>query len=762
MLTLNKRQLCDLELILNGGFSPLTGFMNESDYLSCVKNMTLTDGTIWPIPIVLSTDNTFNIGDEIILKDETGISIANMVIESIYKPNLEEECAYVLGSNDPNHPYHAIIMENANKYYIGGTITKICLPLHYDFVDLRLTPTETKQFFKDNNWDTIIGFQTRNLLHRSHFELIKFALNEVGNSAKLLLHPVVGVTQSCDIDYYSRVHCYKKLLEYYPDNTVKLALLPLSMRMAGPREAVLHAIIKRNYGCTHFIVGRDHAGPSYKKTDDKPFYDPYDAHTLLLEKEKDIGIKIILSPSIVYVKELNEYMRENEVTKDMTIMNISGTQQRDMLTNNIEIPKWFRLPPIINEVQNEFPLLNDKGLCIYLVGLSRSGKSTIANILIEKLKELNTGKKITLLDEDVVRLKLSKGLDFSKNNCNSKIRRIGYIASKIVKHGDIVICTNITPYEADRLANRNLISQYGQYFEVYIRTSLECCIRRTVKELYKISIEETEKNFTNISNQFEEPNNADIILDGDENNTNINYNISRIIKKLYNMEVKLINTDFVFYHIEKCGGTTLRHILYNYFNKIYNNNEIFFPDNNNCVYNTIDELYHNYYNINDYKILLAHLSYCANYDVKIKSKFNFTCVRNPIDRFFSHYYHFDYDKTNVHLKDLDDNTLNKHILEYGNLLVTRLSGETRIYEDAVKNVDTLDYIIVLENYNSEIKILNEKLNKYFNVNHTFEYIHMNENKINYKEYMNETIINKIKNYIMDDIKLYNYILSKKK
>jgi sulfate adenylyltransferase len=532
MLTLNKRQLCDLELILNGGFNPLTGFMNEHDYSSCVKNMTLSNGTIWPIPIVLSTDKLFNLTDTITLKDETGVSIANMVIESIYKPNLEEECEYVLGSTDSNHPYHDIIMENTNKYYIGGTVTKICSPLHYDFVDLRMEPAETKNFFKENNWDTVIGFQTRNPLHRSHFELTKFALNEVGDSAKLLLHPVVGITQDCDIDYHTRVRCYKKLLQYYPADTVKLAILPLSMRMAGPREALLHAIIRRNYGCTHFIVGRDHAGPSYKKADGKPFYGPYDAHTLLTSKEHDIGIKIILSPSIVYVKELNQYMRENEVPKNMTVMNISGTQQREMLLEGSDIPEWFSWSPIINELRTEFKLLNNKGLCVYLVGLSGSGKSTIANVLIDKLKELNTGKKITLLDADVVRLNLSKGLGFSKEDRSTNVRRIGYVAAEIVKHGGIVICANIAPYEADRLANRKQISQHGQYIEVFMKTSLDCCERRDVKGLYKLAKEGKLANFTGISDPFEEPTNADLVLDGDEQISSIENNLEKIINRI--------------------------------------------------------------------------------------------------------------------------------------------------------------------------------------------------------------------------------------
>jgi len=532
-IVLNKRQLCDVELLLNGGFYPLDGFMKENDYKSCLDDLTLENGTVWTIPIVLATDKSVNTNDVVILKDETGIRIATMIVEDIYQPDLLEECRKILGSDDSNHPYHSIIMENVNKKYMGGKITKIQLPNHYDFIKLRHTPEQVKEYFRKNDWNTIIGFQTRNPLHRSHFELTKFALKEVGEDAKLLLHPTVGVTQDCDIDYHTRVRCYKKLVEKYPDNTALLSLLPLSMRMAGPREAVLHAIVRKNYGCTHFIVGRDHAGPSYKKKDGSSFYGLYDAHEMLLKYEKDIGIKIITSPSIVYVKELGEYRNENDVPYGMTVLNISGTQQRDMLSKQVDIPEWFSWTDIIDELRTEFKLLNNKGVCIYFVGLSGSGKSTMANILIEKLRETETSRKITLLDADVVRLHLSKGLGFSKEDRSANVRRIGYVASEIVNNGGIVVCANIAPYEEDRLFNRKLISSKGKYIEVYMKTSLECCIRRDVKGLYKLALEGKLKNFTGVSDPFEEPLTSDIILDGDEENVTINKNLEVIVDKIY-------------------------------------------------------------------------------------------------------------------------------------------------------------------------------------------------------------------------------------
>jgi sulfate adenylyltransferase len=318
-------------------------------------------------------------------------------------------------------------------------------------------------------------------------------------------------------------------MDKYPEDTVLLSLLPLSMRMGGPREAVWHALIRKNYGCTHFIVGRDHAGPSYKKKDGSPFYGPYEAHQLLTQLEGKIGIKIVMSPSIVYVKELAEYRRENEVSKDMTVLNISGTEQRDMLSKEVEIPEWFSWKDIIEELRNEFKVVNNRGMCIYLVGLSGSGKSTMANVLINKLKEMGVSKKITLLDADVVRLNLSKGLGFSKEDRSTNVRRIGYVASEIVNNGGIVICANIAPYEADRLFNRKQISSKGKYIEVYMKTSLECCIRRDVKGLYKLALEGKLQNFTGVSDPFEEPLTADLVLDGDDINVDLGENLEKIL-----------------------------------------------------------------------------------------------------------------------------------------------------------------------------------------------------------------------------------------
>jgi sulfate adenylyltransferase len=523
-ITLDTRQLNELELLLDGSYHPLKGYMNRKDYNSCLHNMRLEDGTLWAIPITFAISKnislTLSINDVLILKDMTGISIAELNVEDIFEPDINNEFVMVLGSMDSNHPYHNIIMNNKEMMYVGGTVRKLNNIIHYDFKEHRLTPSETKKYFQENGWTKIIGFQTRNPLHRSHYMLTLNCIEKVGADCKLLLHPVVGLTQDCDIDYHARVRCYKKLLTKYDPNTVLMSLLPLNMRMAGPREAMHHAIIRKNYGCTHFIVGRDHAGPSYKTKDSKSFYGPYDAHKLLLEHEDELGIKFVLSENIVYVKEIEQFMEESRVPNNMSICNLSGTEQRNLLANNMPIPNWFSWDDIVEELRKEYRLQQKKGLCIYLIGLSGSGKSTMANIIMNRMKENETERKITILDGDVVRLNLSKGLGFSKMDRSTNVRRIGYVASEIVKHCGIVICANIAPYEEDRQYNRKLISQYGKYIEVFVNTSLECCEKRDVKGLYKKAREGLKNgiqmNMTGIDDIFEIPNNSEIVINGEE------------------------------------------------------------------------------------------------------------------------------------------------------------------------------------------------------------------------------------------------------
>lgn len=536
MIILNNRQLCDLELLLNGGFSPLDGFMKYNDYISVLDNMRLSTGELWPMPIVLKINDNekknVKIGDKIKLCDNTNLPIATLLVEDIYKPNFEYECLKVFNSKDDNHPYIKKILNYKGSYYVGGKVEQINKIPHYDFTDIRLTPKETKEYFKKNNWNTILGFQTRNPMHRSHVELTKYALKCTGDEdAKLFLNPVVGVTQECDVDYFTRVKCYKILLNHYEKKNVLLNLLPLSMRMAGPREALWHALIRQNYGCTHFVVGRDHAGPSYKKKDGSTFFGPYDAHELLEKYKDELQIKVIKSQWIVYVEDTKSYMRIDEVPKDMKILNISGTEQRRMLRNGEKIPEWFSYPDVVDELKKSFKKNSEKGFCIYLIGLSGSGKSTIANGLKIKLMEIQTKRYISLLDGDIVRQNLSKGLGFSREDRSTNVRRIGYVASEIVKHGGICICANIAPYDDDRIFNRGLIEKHGGYYEAYVNTKLEVCEERDVKGLYKMARDGIIKSFTGISDPFEEPSNFDLIIDG---NHDINNNILKILDLIKN------------------------------------------------------------------------------------------------------------------------------------------------------------------------------------------------------------------------------------
>ena len=555
--TVSGRVLCDLELLLDGSFAPLQGFLSSKDYQSVLDNMRLENGQVWPMPIVFPVSEkeagTLTTGETIIISDETNCPIANLHIDDIYKPNIEEECAKAYGTTDTNHPYVKEITdlnEKQTTYYLGGRVEKISNDsrLHYDFMQLRRTPAEMRELKSKRGWSTMVGFQTRNPMHRSHVELTLKSLSEavqvsrdqiVNNPASvegagILIHPIVGVTQKCDVEYHTRVKCYQKLLKYYPENKVELSLLPLSMRMAGPREALWHSIIRKNYGCSHFIVGRDHAGPSYKTKDGKPFYGPYDSHSLVERYQDEIGIKVVASKAIVYVPSLEKYLPINEVPEGVATDSISGTEQRRRLVEQLPIPEWFSYPDIVDELRKEYPPGKKRGCCLYLVGLSGAGKTTIAQGLIQHLRSLDLNKKITMLDGDVVRQHLSKGLGFSREDRSVNVQRIGYVASEIVKHGGICVCANIAPFASDRKINRDLIEASGgkgSYIEIFVDAGLDACEERDLKGLYKLAREGKISEFTGISSPFEDPENAELSLIN-RDNSQIETNINTIIEYL--------------------------------------------------------------------------------------------------------------------------------------------------------------------------------------------------------------------------------------
>ncbi len=337
---------------------------------------------------------------------------------------------------------------------------------------------------------------------------------------------MVGVTQDVDINYHLRVICYKKILKYYEGNVI-LSLLPLAMRMAGPREALLHAIIRKNYGATHFIIGREHASPSYKKENGEDFYGPYEAQDLLEKYSDEIKIIPIRSKMISYVKELDEYLPVDKIKNEqLTVLNLSGTKQRELLNKGEELPNWFSFPEIIAELKKAIKPKNERGFCLYFLGIPSSGKSTFANYCITMLKELITNRNITLLDGDVIRLNLSKGLGFSLEDRKINIERIGFVANEIVKHNGICVVANIAPYEESRKNNRELIEKSGDYIEIFVKTSLEECMKRDPKNLYEKARRGEIKNLTGYNDTFEEPKHSDIVIDGE------NQQISQELKKI--------------------------------------------------------------------------------------------------------------------------------------------------------------------------------------------------------------------------------------
>ena len=510
---LTARQICDLELLMNGGFSPLRGFMARADYEGVCHNMRLTSGVLWPMPVTLDVAEAFaksvNPGkSKIALRDPEGVMLAVLHVEEVWQPDLRAEAKAVFNTTSIAHPGVDYLLSKSHPWYMGGRVEGVHPAAHYDFRALRLTPAELRAEFARLGWRRIVAFQTRNPMHRAHVELTFRAAKQV--EANLLIHPSVGMTRPGDVDYFTRVRCYRLLLSKYPHDTVKLSLLPLAMRMGGPREAIWHGIIRKNHGCTHFIVGRDHAGPG-NDSDGKPFYGPYDAQELFKRHEADIGMTMVPFNTMVYLEHQDRYAPDNEVPDGARVLNISGTQLRQRLNEGREIPPWFTYPEVVNELRRSYPPRHKQGLAIFFTGLSGSGKSTIANVLFTKFLEVG-GRPVTLLDGDLVRKHLSSELGFSKEHRDINIRRIGYVASEITKNGGIAICAPIAPYDATRRYVRQLIEPYGGFILVHVATALEVCEQRDRKGLYAKARAGILKEFTGISDPYEEPRDAEVVI----------------------------------------------------------------------------------------------------------------------------------------------------------------------------------------------------------------------------------------------------------
>lgn len=509
-IQLSLRSQCDLELLATGAFSPLDSFMGEKDYLSVLEKSRLENGMLFPIPITLPVNDDVNveIGDEITLRTAKYDLIAVMKVDEIYNWDLESEASAVTGTTDTSHPLVAE-MHTWGKRYIAGPVKVINLPKSHDFRDLRLTPAETRKRLIQLGKANVVAFQTRNPIHRAHEELTKRAAENVGGT--LLIHPVVGKTKPGDVDHYTRVRCYKTLFDnHYDETSTLLSLLPLAMRMAGPKEALWHAIIRRNFGANHFIIGRDHASPG-SASDGTPFYGPYDAQELVESHKEELGIDLCLSNELVYLPDEDRYEEVSKITDDRKTLFISGTQVRNEYLNKGKLlPEWYSRKEVAQILSTVYPSKDKQGFCLWFTGLSGAGKSTIAEILIELLAEY--GRQLTTLDGDVVRTHLTKGLGFSKEDRDTNIRRIGFVASEIVKHNGAVICAAISPYQSTRDEVRNMVGS-EKFILIHVNTTLEVCEQRDTKGLYAKARRNEIKGFTGIDDPYEIPHDADLTLD---------------------------------------------------------------------------------------------------------------------------------------------------------------------------------------------------------------------------------------------------------
>jgi sulfate adenylyltransferase len=508
-IKISSRALCDLELLATGAFSPLDRFMSHADYEQVLAEMRLCDGSLFPIPITLTVEDGSlpRQHEQVTLRDARNNIVAIMQLEEIFGWDPREEAQMVLGTTDPRHP---LVSEMAQwgRLCISGKLQVLSLPRYYDFVELRRTPAQVRQLLSSMGHENVVAFQTRNPLHRIHEELTKRAAAEVGGS--LLVHPVVGMTKPGDVDHYTRVRIYRTLVEKYydPANTL-LSLLPLAMRMAGPREAIWHAIIRRNHGANHFIIGRDHAGPG-KDSQGKPFYGPYEAQELLEKYAGEIGVKPVPFKELVYLEDEKKYVEAHEVPPEAKVANISGTQVRDdYLAKGKLLPEWFTRPETAEILRQMYPPRHKQGICIWFTGLSGAGKSTTAEILISLL--LEHGRQVTLLDGDVVRTHLSKGLGFSQEDRDTNILRIGFVAGEIVHHGGTVICAAISPYRATRNEARKMVGD-DNFVMVYVDTPVEVCEQRDAKGLYAKARRGEITGFTGVNDPYEPPIDPEISL----------------------------------------------------------------------------------------------------------------------------------------------------------------------------------------------------------------------------------------------------------
>ena len=507
-IKISQRAVCDLEMIATGAFSPLDRFMGKADYQRVLTEMRLSDGILFPIPITLTIDSEElpTRSEYINLHDSHNNLLAIMRIEEFFRWDPGMEARLVYSTADHRHPMISEMIRWGD-FCVSGELRIINLPKYYDFSDLRHTPAQVRDILDSMGHSDVVAFQTRNPMHRIHEELTKRAAAEVGGS--LLIHPVVGLTRQGDVDYYTRVRVYRALMEhYYPQENTALSLLPLAMRMAGPREALWHAIIRRNYGVNHLIVGRDHAGPG-NDSQGNPFYGPYEAQEFMNLYQEETGVKMIPFKMLSYLADEEKYVEADQVPESANVYTISGTQVREeYLAKGKLLPEWFTRKETAEILMQRHPPRFKQGFVLWFTGLSGSGKSTTADVLTSLL--LERGRNLTVLDGDVVRTNLSKGLTFSADDRDTNILRIGFVGGEIARHGGAVITAAISPYRKTRNEARKMVGD--NFVEIYVDTPLEVCESRDVKGLYAKARRGEIKGFTGIDDPYEEPVNPEIRL----------------------------------------------------------------------------------------------------------------------------------------------------------------------------------------------------------------------------------------------------------
>ncbi|MBT8354200.1 MAG: bifunctional sulfate adenylyltransferase/adenylylsulfate kinase [Desulfofustis sp.] len=512
-LNLNERQLFDLELIMNRGFYPLTGFLGKDDYQSVLHHLALTDDTVWPVPVCLDVNEAFarsvRPGQLIALNDQEGFLLAILTVSDIWKPVKKEEAGLVYGtSNSAKHPGVRQLLERTESWYIGGSVEGVNLPVHYDFLQLRLTPSESVRRFTMNGWRRVLGFHTEQYLHCAHREMVLDAASRIG--ASIFLQPVVGLDHPGDVDFYTHICCYQVFTTKFPPNMIMLGLSPFATRRAGPREALLQAIMRKNFGCSHFMVSEDQADPFARDNGASLFYERGAAQQLVSDYAERTGIEMVPQEDWGYHEAEKKYFPLAAGSSELEKIT-SVELQRRMLEGE-EVPSWFTWPDMVTELQHAFPPKSKQGFTVFLTGLSGSGKSTIAKVLLVKFMEMRD-RPVTLLDGDIVRKNLSSELTYSRAHRDLNVTRIGFVASEITKNGGIAICAPIAPYEESRQANRQLISCYGGYVEVYVATPLEVCEQRDRKGLYAKARSGKIKGVTGVTDPYIEPENPEIVLD---------------------------------------------------------------------------------------------------------------------------------------------------------------------------------------------------------------------------------------------------------